>query len=72
MSAYGWTFIDLKRGEEWKLDDYDADRILKNNPYGEKAFKNKEIKAIPIPDELAKQLVHHITKPLMKFDPEEE
>lgn len=72
MSSYGWTLVDLRKGEEWKLDDYDADKILKDNPYGEMAFKNREIKAIPIPNELAKELMEHITELLLEFDLAEE
>jgi len=72
VSAYGWTLSDLEKGEEWQLDDYDADRILAGNPYGEKAFKNRELKAIPIPNWLGEKLMDHRIKILVHFDPEEE
>ena len=72
MSTLGWTLVDLKKGEEWKIDDYCGNTILKNSSYGEKAFKNKCVKSIPIPKTLANELFQHRVKLIMKFDPNEE
>ena len=72
FSAFGWTIVDTKKGEEWMIDSYCGDQILKNDSYGKMAFKNKEIRAIPIPESLATKLIRHTTKMLMKYDPEDE